>query len=30
MVTDVQTPSGEFQLEMEPVLFGMTQELVAG
>ena len=30
MVTDLQTPSGQFQLDMDPVLFGMSQELVAG
>ena len=28
-VVDVQTPAGQFQLDMDPVLFGMTQELVA-
>jgi hypothetical protein len=30
MVTDLQTPSGQYQLDMDPVLFGMSQELVAG
>ena len=30
MVTDLQTPSGQFQLDMDPVLFEMSQELVAG
>lgn len=29
MVTDVQTPTGRFQLELDPVLFEMSQELVA-
>jgi hypothetical protein len=29
MVVDLQTPQGQFQLEMDPVLFEMTQELVA-
>ncbi len=29
-VTDVQTPAGRFQLELDPVLFEMSQELVAG
>ena len=29
MVTDVQTPAGRFQLELDPVLFEMSQELVA-
>jgi hypothetical protein len=28
-VTDVQTPAGRFQLELDPVLFEMSQELVA-
>ena len=28
-VTDVETPSGRFQLELDPVLFEMSQELVA-
>jgi hypothetical protein len=28
-VTDVQTPTGRFQLELDPVLFEMSQELVA-
>ena len=29
LVTDLQTPAGQFQLELDPVLFGMSQELVA-
>ena len=29
MVVDLQTPACEFQLEMDPVLFEMSQELVA-
>lgn len=29
-VTDLQTPVGLFQLELDPVLFEMSQELVAG
>ncbi len=29
MVVDLQTPAGQFQLEMDPVLFEMSQELVA-
>jgi hypothetical protein len=29
MVTGVRTPAGEFQLELDPVLFEMSQELVA-
>jgi hypothetical protein len=29
MVTDLETPSGLFQLEMDPVLFDMSQQLVA-
>ena len=28
-ITDVQTPTGRFQLELDPVLFEMSQELVA-
>ena len=28
-ITDVQTPAGRFQLELDPVLFEMSQELVA-
>ena len=28
-VTDLETPAGRFQLEMDPVMFGMTQELVS-
>lgn len=30
MVTNLQTPAGQFQLDMDPVMFGMSQELVAG
>ncbi|HUJ05274.1 MAG TPA: hypothetical protein VLX31_04085 [Streptosporangiaceae bacterium] len=30
MVTSLQTPVGLFQLELDPVLFEMSQELVAG
>ncbi|HEX5189113.1 MAG TPA: hypothetical protein VFW16_06220 [Streptosporangiaceae bacterium] len=30
MITDLQTPAGQFQLDMDPVLFQMSQELVAG
>jgi len=30
MLTDLQTPAGQFQLDMDPVLFEMSQELVAG
>jgi len=26
----LQTPAGQFQLDMNPVLFEMSQELVAG
>jgi hypothetical protein len=29
MTVDLQTPQGQFQLEMDPVLFEMSQELVA-
>ena len=29
MLVDLQTPEGQFQLEMDPVLFEMSQELVA-
>jgi hypothetical protein len=29
MVTNLQTPAGLFQLELDPVLFEMSQELVA-
>jgi hypothetical protein len=29
MLVDLQTPAGQFQLEMDPVLFEMSQELVA-
>jgi hypothetical protein len=29
MVTGLQTPVGLFQLELDPVLFEMSQELVA-
>ena len=29
MVTDLETPAGRFQLEMDPVMFDMTKELVA-
>lgn len=29
-VTDVQTPVGMFQIDMDPVLFEMSQELVLG
>ncbi len=29
MLVDLQTPDGQFQLDMDPVLFEMTQELVA-
>ena len=29
MITDVQTPTGRFQLDLEPELFAMSQELVA-
>jgi hypothetical protein len=28
-LVELQTPQGQFQLEMDPVLFEMTQELVA-
>ncbi len=28
-MTDLQTPAGQFQLDLDPVLFGMSQELVA-
>lgn len=28
-ITDVQTPAGRFQLELDPMLFEMSQELVA-
>jgi hypothetical protein len=30
MVTGVRTPAGDFQLEMDPELFEMSQELVNG
>jgi hypothetical protein len=30
LVTWLQTPAGQFQLGMDPVLFQMSQELVAG
>jgi hypothetical protein len=30
MITSLQTPAGLFQLELDPVLFEMSQELVAG
>jgi hypothetical protein len=30
LITDVQTPVGRFELEMDPVMFEMSQELVAG
>jgi hypothetical protein len=30
MITEVETPSGRFQLDMDPVLFDMSQELVNG
>ncbi len=29
MLVDLQTPAGQFQLDMDPVLFEMSQELVA-
>ena len=28
-ITDLQTPAGGFQLELDPDLFGMTQQMVA-
>ncbi len=30
MVTGLQTPAGRFELDMDPVLFEMSQELVTG
>jgi hypothetical protein len=30
LLTWLQTPAGQFQLDMDPVLFQMTQELVTG
>lgn len=30
LVTNLETPAGWFQLDMDPVLFGMSQELVFG
>ena len=30
MLTEVETPAGRFQLDMDPVLFDMSQELVNG
>ncbi len=30
MITSLQTPTGLFQLDLDPVLFEMSQELVAG
>lgn len=30
LVTYLQTPAGQFQLDMDPVLFQMSQELVTG
>ncbi len=30
LITTLQTPAGLFQLELDPVLFEMSQELVAG
>jgi hypothetical protein len=29
LLVDIETPAGRFQLDMDPVLFEMTQELVA-